>query len=113
MILITSYGEFSFIILLSVFFNSFHCKKKKKRSRIIYLLSCACPILAAEVHVPRGLNCDQMEPPYEEQHSQYPMEGNPSAYRSMRDYRNPPWLNAPSCIIPPTNAPYGNAYNPS
>ena len=58
-------------------------------------------------------NIDQMKHLEEEQHSQYPVKGNPSAYRSMRDYRNPPWVNAPSCIVPPTNAPYGNAYNPS
>ena len=65
------------------------------------------------MHVPVGLNCDQMEPPHEEQHSQYPVERNPNAYRSMSDYRNPPWMSTPSCIVPPKNAPYGNAYNPS
>ena len=92
---------------------SFNCKKKKKRSRIVSLLSCVCLVLVAGVHVPVGLNCDQMEPPYEEQHSQYPVERNPNAYRSMRDYRNPPRMSAPSCIVPSTNAPYGNAYNPS
>ena len=32
-----------------------------------------------------------MESPHEEQYSQYTMEGNPSAYMSMRDYRNLPW----------------------
>ena len=69
MILITSFGEISFFslfsILLSVFFFSFISlfkKRKKKRSRIVSLLSCACPVLAAGVHVPVGLNCDQMEP---------------------------------------------------
>ena len=65
------------------------------------------------MHVPLGLNCEQMEPPHEEQHSQYLVERNPYAYRSMRDYRNPPWVSAPSYMVPPTNAPYGNAYNPS
>ena len=54
-----------------------------------------------------------MEPLEGEQHCQYPMERNPNAYRSMRDYRNPPWVNAPSYMVPPTNAPYGNAFNPS
>ena len=36
-----------------------------------------------------GLNCDQME--MGEQYSEYLMEGNPSAYVTMRDYRNLPW----------------------
>ena len=54
-----------------------------------------------------------MEPPYEEHHSQYPMERSPNAYRSMRDYRNPPWVSAPFCTDPPTNVPYGNTYNHS
>ena len=80
---------------------------------IVSLLSCACPVLAAGVHALVGLNCDQMEPPHEEQHSQYPVERSLNAYRSMRDYRIPPRMSAPSCIVPPTNAPYENAYNPS
>ena len=121
MILITSSGEFSFFsffsILLSVFFFSFISlqkkKKKKKRSRIVSLLSCACPVLATGVQFLVGLDCDQMEHPYEEQHSQYPMERNPNAYRSMRDYRNPSWVSAPSYMVPQTNAPYGNSYKPS
>ena len=48
-----------------------------------------------------------------EQHSQYPVERNPNAYRSMKDYMHPPRVSAPSCIVPPTNAPYGSTYNPS
>ena len=48
-----------------------------------------------------------------EQHGQYPVERNPNSYRSMRDYRNPPRMSVPSCMVPPTTAPYGNAYNPS
>ena len=48
-----------------------------------------------------------------EQYSQYPMERNPKTYMSMRDYRNPPWVSAPSYMVPSTNAPYGNAFNPS
>ena len=71
---------FSFISLFFLFL---------KKSKIVSLLSCAWPVLATGVHVPMGLNCDQMEPPYEEQHSQYLVERNPNAYRSMRDYRNP------------------------
>ena len=46
-----------------------------------------------------------------EKHSQY--EGNLRAHRSMRDYRNSPWMNVPSCMVPPTNVPYGNSYKPS
>ena len=42
-ILITSFGEFSFIILLSVFFfGSFTCKKNKKICcMIVFVLSCS------------------------------------------------------------------------
>ena len=36
-----------------------------------------------------------MEHLEEEQHGQYPVERNPNAYRSMRDYRNPPWVSDP------------------
>ena len=42
-----------------------------------------------------------MEPPHEEQ---YTMEGNPSAYMSMRDYRNQ-WMGTPSYSVTPTYAP--------
>ena len=45
--------------------------------------------------------------------SQQPVERNPNTYRSMRDYINPPWVSASFCMVPPRNAPYGNAYNPS
>ena len=58
-------------------------------------------------------NMDQMEHLEGEQHSQYLVEGNPGAYKSMRDYRHSPWVSAPFCTILPTNAPYGSAYNPS
>ena len=54
-----------------------------------------------------------MEHLEKEQHSQQPMESNPNAYRSMRDYRNSPRMSVPSCMVPPTIAPYGNTYNPS
>ena len=47
-------------------------------------------------------NIDQMEHLEGEQHSQYLVEGNPSAYRSMRDYRHPQ-----------TNAPYRSIDNHS
>ena len=36
-----------------------------------------------------GLNCDQMEEG--EQYNEYPVESNPRAYMTMRDYRNLPW----------------------
>ena len=91
--------NFPFIILLSFFFKL------------------VAPFLV-EVHVPVGkpeaaviTNIDQMEHLGGEQHSQY--EGNLSAHRSMRDYRNSPWMNVPSCMVPPTNVPYGNSYKPS
>ena len=54
-----------------------------------------------------------MEFQEEEQHNQYLVERKPNAYRSMRDYRNPPWVSAPSYMVPPKNAPYGSTYNPS
>ena len=76
------------------------------------MLSCVvlcCPVVAAGVHF--GLNCGPMEYLEGEQHSQY--EGNLRAHRSMRDYRNSPWMNVPSCMVPPTNVPYGNSYKPS
>ena len=85
MILIISSSEFSFIILLSFFLVHFTVKKKRKKSRIVSLLSCACPVLAVGVNVPVGLNCDQMEAPHEKQNSHYLVERNPNAYRSMRD----------------------------
>ena len=90
-----------------------------------------CLVLAARVHVPVGLNCDQMEEG--EQYSEYSVGRNPSAYMSMRDYRNLPWQNqqtverntnpyksmrdyrnqwmsAPFCSVPPTYAPPASPY---
>ena len=43
-----------------------------------------------------------------EQYSQYPVERNPTAYMSMRDYRNSPWVSAPSYMVPPQYAPPPN-----
>ena len=37
-----------------------------------------------------NISFDQMEHLEGEQHCQCPMEREPNAYRSMRDYRNPP-----------------------
>ena len=48
-----------------------------------------------------SLNCEQMEPPPEEQQSQQGVQRDPNAYRSMRDQIHPPRVSAPSCIIPP------------
>ena len=45
--------------------------------------------------------------------SQQPVERNPNPSRSMRDYRNPPWMSAPFCSVSPTNTPFDNTYNPS
>ena len=41
------------------------------------------------------------------------MERNHNAYKSLREYRHPPWVSAPSYIVPPTNTAYGITYNPS
>ena len=49
----------------------------------------------------------------EEQQSQQPLERNLNAHKSMRDYRNPPWMSMPLCMVPPTTAPYGNSYKRS
>ena len=76
MILITSFGEFSFFnlfsVIQSVFFYYFHFTKKKRKNkgRIVFLLSCVCLVLAIGLHVPTGLYYDQMESPHEEQQSQ-------------------------------------------
>ena len=59
-----------------------------------------------------NISFNQMEHLEGEQHCQYLVERNPNAYKSMRDYRNPPRMSVPSCMVPPTTAPYGNAYNP-
>ena len=64
------YNQFFFIIFILLL-----KKKKKKSSRIVSLLSCGCPVLVAGVHVLMGLNCDQMEPPHEEQHCDAPIPG--------------------------------------
>ena len=47
-----------------------------------------------------SLNSGQMEPPLEEQQSQQGVQGNPNAYRLMRDHIHPPRVSAPSCIVP-------------
>ena len=43
--------------------------------------------------------------------NQQPVERNPNPSRSMRDYRNPPWMSAPFYSVSPTNAPFDNTYN--
>ena len=128
-----------FYILLPVFLL-FHFTKKKKKKRcymtvffFFFVLSCV-PYLYNRIACPVGLNFDQMEEG--EQYSEYSVERNPRAYMSMRDYRNLPWQNqqplgrnpnpsrsmrdyrnqwmsAPFCSVSPTNAPFGNTYNPS
>ena len=60
-----------------------------------------------------NISFDQVEHLEGEQHCQYPMERKPNAYRSMRDYINPPWVSAPSYMVPPTSTLYGSTYNPS
>ena len=49
--------------------------------------------------------------PIGQYHSQY--HGNLNAHRSMRDYRNSPWMNVPSCMVPPSNVPCVNSYKHS
>ena len=60
-----------------------------------------------------NISFDQMEHLEGEKHYQYPMERKPNAYRSMTDYINPPWVSAPSYMVPPTTTSYGSTYNPS
>ena len=126
-----------FLVLHCQFFFyivSFHYLKKKSLGRIVSLLfgivlsfSQGCMFKwnrnttgrLVRISIPQGaysessLNLDQMEPPQEEQQSQQGVERNLNAYRSMRDYMHPPWVSAPSCMVPPTDAPYNSTYNPS
>ena len=44
-----------------------------------------------------------MDPLPEEQQSQQVAPMNPTTCRSMRDHIHPPWVSAPSCIIPPVD----------
>ena len=96
------------------FLVHFSVKKKKKNSAQDCFWCLPCLAAGGQFQWVRDckskLNLNSME---EEQHSQQPMEGNPNSYRSMRDYRNPPRMSAPSYIVPPTNVPYSNTYDPS
>ena len=65
-----------------------------------------CLVLATGVHVSVNLNTDQMEFQEGEQHIQYPVERHPNAYRSIRDYRHPPWY------APPTHPQYASSSQP-
>ena len=134
MILVTSTGEFLLYFTVSFLFSFISLLKKIKNKKFpvgLFLCCLVLPVLAAGVHVPVGLNCDQMEEG--EQYSEYSVERNPSAYMSMRDYRNFPWQNqqtvernpnpyksmrdyrnqwmsAPFCSVPPTYAPPASPY---
>ena len=99
-ILITSIGEF--LLFHCHFFLVSFKKINKSKNFAAGLLLCS-PVLAAGVHF--GLNCGPMEYPEGEQHYQYPVERNPRTYMSMRDYRNPPWVSAPTYLVPPQYAP--------
>ena len=92
MILITSTGEF--LLYFTVICFSFISLRKKKKicCRIVFFffVVLCCPVFAAGIHVPMGLNCDQMEHLGGEHYSEYLVERNPRAYMSMRDYRNLP-----------------------
>ena len=94
MILITSTSEFLlyFIVIFFFSFNSY---------RTVFGVVLCCPVFAARIHVPVGLNCEQMEHQHEEQYSH---ERNPRAYMSMRDYRDQ-WTGTPSYSVTPTYAP--------
>ena len=128
-----------FLVLQCQFFFSFiSLLKKKKLKPLGRIVSISCPVFSmflvqecmlqwvrnskvrlAKVNFPQkqysglNLNTNQMEHLEEEQPSQYPVERNPNAYRFMRDYMHPPWVSAPSFMVPSTNAPYGSTCNPS
>ena len=108
--LLSYYCQF-FLVHLTV-------KNKKKRKQDCFFVVLVFSCFPVGVHVLVGKleatvisKIDQMEHLGGEQHSQY--EGNLSALRSMRDYRNSPWMNVPLFMVPPTNIPYGNFYKPS
>ena len=90
-----------YITVVFFLFISFHCKRNEKKKFVAGFL--CCPVLATGVHF--GLNCGPMEYLEGEQHYQYPVERNPRTYMSMRDYRNPPLVSAPSYMVPPQYAP--------
>ena len=92
------------------FLLSFYCQfllvqftVKKKKKKVVAGLYLCCLVLTAAVHF--GLNCGLMEYLEGEQHYQYPVERNLRTYMSIRDYRNPPWVSAPSYMVPPQYAP--------
>ena len=132
LILITSTGEFLLYFAISFFFSFISLQKKIYFLQDYFYVVLCCLVLAAGVHVPVGLNCDQMEEgeQYSEYsvgrnpsayismrdykslpwHNQHPVERNPNPSRSMRDYRNPSWMSAPFCNVPPTYAPPASPY---
>ena len=57
--------------------------------RDCFCVGLCCLVFAARIHVSVGLNINQMEEG--KQYSEYSVERNPTAYMSMRDYRNLPW----------------------
>ena len=103
MILITSSGEFSFIIFfyftVSFFFSFISLLKKKKVAAGLFCVVLCCLLLLQEsifsgskilkAWLSGKIDCDQMEEG--EQYSEYLVERNPRSYMSMRDYRNLPW----------------------
>ena len=80
---------------MNCFYNSlsfsFSFNLKKKSCCRIVLCCLVLPVFAAGLHVPIGLNYNQMEHLRGEQYSEYPVDSNPRAYMTMRDYRNLPW----------------------
>ena len=96
MILITSTGEL--LLYFTVIFFSFK-KKKVVAGLFLGILAFAAGIHFQWIKNYEGnqfrlcgkIDCDQMENLEGKQYSQYTMEGNPSAYMSMRDYINQSW----------------------
>ena len=83
-------------------------------------------ILGKQYRLSGKIDCDQMEHLEGEQYSQYTMEGNPSAYMSMRDYINQSWQSQQPVERNPSeyrsmrdyrdqwmSSPYGSTYNHS
>ena len=101
-----------FFYIAVVFFYFISLKKKKHCCRIFFSVVLVLPCFLARVHVPVGKpeaammsNINQMEHMKGEQYSEYSVEINPRPYMSMRDYRNPPLVSAPSYMVPPQYAP--------
>ena len=129
MILITSIGEF--FLYYCQFFYYFHFTVKKNFLQNCFWCCLMLPYFYCRIACPVGLNCDRVGEG--EQYSEYPVERNPKAYMSIRDYRNLPWqgqqpmernpnpnrsmrdyrdqwMSAPVYSVPSTYAPLASPY---